>query len=157
VSWEFSKGFTIKKRKYDQPAVAKKPWTSKKGKIVPNTTTQMVIEDLAKTQEITPNGLPEMIPEMIQSIEKQAELDAAAFTKEKEVIDLIDSEESDSEGCDDMDVLEKLSCENCENCGDNIALCNCYDNCDDIDFHDSESYLDTDDYSEEESDDLFDI
>lgn len=109
----------------------------------------MVIEDLAKTQVITPDG----IPEMIESIEKQAELDAAAFAKEKEVIELIDSEESDSEGCDDMDILEKLGCDNCENCGDNIALCNCYES----DLIDDESYLDTDDYSEEESDDLFDI
>ena len=101
----------------------------------------MVIEDLTKTQEITPDGLPP------NNYVNFAERDAA---KEKEVIDLI-ADESDSEGCDDMDILENLGCDNCENCGNNIALCNCYES----DFNDSESYLDTDEYSEEESDDLF--
>jgi len=71
----------------------------------------------------------------------------------KEVIELISIEESDSEGCDDMDILTQLGCENCENCGKNIAVCNCFEDS----FIDDESYLDTDDYSEEESDDLFDI
>jgi len=58
--WEAKakKTFKLKKRKFDEPKKAKKPWTSKKGKIVPNTTNQMVIEDtilpLNKTQEITP-------------------------------------------------------------------------------------------------------
>lgn len=109
----------------------------------------MVIEDLAKTQEITPDGLP-FTADAIAAKERN---DAAAIAKEKEVIELIDSEESDSEGCDDMDILEQLGCDNCENCGNNIALCNCYES----DLIDDESYLDTDDYSEEESDDLFDI
>jgi len=116
---------------------------------VPNTTTQMVIEDLAKTQEITPDGLP-FTDDAIAAKERN---DAAVIAKEKEVIELISIEESDSEGCDDMDILTQLGCENCENCGKNIAVCNCFEDS----FIDDESYLDTDDYSEEESDDLFDI
>jgi len=117
---------------------------------VPNNTTQLVIEDLAKTQEITPNGLP-FTDDAIAAKERN---DAAAIAKEKEVIELISIEESDSEGCDNMDILTQLGCENCENCGKNIAICNCFEDS----FIDDDDD-DDDDYSEddEESDDLFDI
>lgn len=138
----------LKKRKFDQPAVAKKPWTSKKGKIVPNTTTQLTVDNLTKTQEITPIGLP--------TAEDLAEMRAQENAKEKEVIELISEEEEDIEECEDMDILEQLGCENCDNCGQNIAVCDCYEEEDDA-FQDSD-YLDTDNYSyDEDSDDLFDI
>lgn len=137
----------MKKRKYDQPAVAKKPWTSKKGKIVPNTEKQLVIEDLAKTQEITPTGLP--APDALADA-FDAALDDIA--KEKEIIELMDSDND----CDDMEILESLGLENCENCGSNIAICDCFEEEEDdvID----EDYREEDDYSyDDESDDLFDI
>ena len=128
----------LKKRKFDEPAKAKKPWISKKGEIVPNTTTQMVIEDtLNKTVEITPFGLPT----------------AEDLAKEKEVIELIDSTE---EECD-MDILENLGCDNCNECGQNIAICDCYD---DDEFHYDGSNIQNEFGNEsfdECSEDLFDI
>lgn len=138
----------LKKRKFDQPAVAKKPWTSKNGKIVPNTSTQLTVDNLAKTQEITPIGLP--------TAEDLAEMRAKETAKEKEVIELISVEEDDTnEDCDDMEILEQLGCENCDNCGQNIAVCDCYE--EDDAFQDSD-YLDTNNYSyDSDSEDLFDI
>lgn len=142
----------MKKRKYDQPAVAKKPWISKKGKIVPNNQTQLVIEDLTKTQEITPTGIAE--PDILADA-FDAALDEIA--KEKEVIELMDSDND----CDDMEILETLGLENCENCGSNIAICDCFEEEDensDDDYFNNDNYRDEEDYSyDDESDDLFDI
>lgn len=85
--WEVSakKSFkNSKKRKFDQPLKAKKPYTSKDGKIVKNNITQMVIEDtipLNTTQEIA---------------------------KEKEVIDIEDTDDMDI-----LEKLGCENCEEC--------------------------------------------
>lgn len=118
-----------KKRKFDQPLKAKKPFISKDGKIVKNTETQMVVEDAIDNLKVTQE-----------------------IAKEKEVIELIDSTE---EECD-MDILENLGCDNCNECGQNIAICDCYDDDDDyINRYnmDSEGEVLFDECSE----DLFDI
>ena len=81
---------------------------------------------------------------------------AEETVKEKEVIELISVEEDDTnEDCDDMEILEQIGCENCDNCGQNIAICDCYE--EDDAFQDSD-YLDTNNYSyDSDSEDLFDI
>lgn len=75
-----------KKRKFDEPLKAKKPYKSVDGKIVPNNTIQMVIEDTAiplnATQEIA---------------------------KEKEIIEIADEDDMDI-----IEVLENQLCTECE-------------------------------------------
>jgi len=137
----------FKKRKFDQPKVAKKPFASKNGKIVPNTVTQLDVDDmlivadpipmddfvkdcLNKTVEITPFGLPT----------------AEDLAKEKEVINVMDEDE-------EADSCSYLFTEKCDNCDKFIHICDCYeDDSKDLNYvgyHDeSEDLLDLSDEDE---------
>jgi len=150
-----------KKRKFDEPKKAKKPFTQKADKIVPNTTTQMVIDipvnsnkmdeieaKLNATQEIAPSA---------EDIERRKK-SPFNIAYEKEVIELADS------SSDEMDCINEIYCsETCTECEKNIAYCKCYD-CSDDDWHQitkegNERYYDEDSsiHGDESSEDLFDI
>jgi len=106
-----------KKRKYDQPLKAKKPLKQNKaGKIVPNNDEQMVIESFA------------------DSYKKNKLAETQEIAKEKEVIEIMDS---DAEN----EILENDDDENdmiCIDCDKHWALCTC-----DIE-SDNEGYISTD-------------
>jgi len=143
----FKKKQVTKKRKFDQPKIAKKPWTSKAGKIVPNSSTQMVIDTplfQAKKDalEVALNKTQEII-------------------NEKDVIELLDSEEEGE--VTEMELNEVFCSETCQECEKNIAYCKCYE-CSDDDWHNiheegNEKYYDEDSsiHGDESSEDLFDI
>jgi len=135
-----------KKRRFDQPKVAKKPFASKNGKIVPNTVTQLdvdkmivsepipmddfVNDPLNKTMEITPFGLPT----------------AEDLAKEKEVINVMDEED-----CYDPSTMFTEKCDNCDRF---IHICDCYED-DSRDLNYASHYEVSDD--DEISEDLLDI
>lgn len=118
-----TKKISLKKRKYDQPL--KKPALFKQnaeGKIVPNNNKQMIIDEmpLNKTQEIE---------------------------KEKEIIELMDSDDEHQFGT-------------CDNCGHHVIDCYCYQNESfDIEYDSMDDKIDSACFSDEseDSDDLFDI
>lgn len=134
----------FKKRKFDQPKVAKKPWISKKGEIVPNNVIQLDVDEmltedtLNKTVEITPFGLPT----------------AEDLAKEKEVINVMDEDE-------EADSCSYLFTEKCDNCGRFIHMCDCYeDDSKDLNYdgsHIQNEFANESFDDEEISEDLLDI
>lgn len=125
-----------KKRKFDQPLKVKKPLKQVNGKIVPNKETQTVVKDhfdsIVQEQK---DNLP-----LTQTQE---------IAKEKEVIELMDSEEE----CDAMEIIETMKC---TECGLSIINCICYEDSD-IDYNENELINVIDSFSDSESDDLFDV
>lgn len=143
----FKKKQVTKKRKFDEPKKAKKPWTSKGGKIVPNTTTQMVIDIPVNKNKMD---------EIEVALNKTQEI-----INEKDVIELLDSEEEGE--VTEMELNEVFCSEMCQECEKNIAYCLCYE-CSDDDWHQiteegNEKYYDEDSsiHGDESSEDLFDI